>query len=81
MPNKLICKKDQLQDAPTALSTYETPTNCTSALKTTGPKRHCGKDCLKEALLNLTLAIFSLVVPLQCLVTAAKDRLCDSHRL
>lgn len=81
MPNKLVCKKDQLQNAPTASSIYEAPTNCTSVLKTTGPKSACGKDCLKEAVLNLTLAIFSLVVSLQCLITAAKDRLCDSHRL
>lgn len=69
MPNKLMCKKD-LQDAPPASSSYEAPANCTSALKTTGPKRDCGQDCLKEAVLNLTLAIFSLVVPLQCLITA-----------
>lgn len=79
MTNKLVCKKDQLQDVSTALSTYEDPTNCTSALKTTELKRNYGKDCLKEAVLNLTLAIFSLVLPLRCLVTAAKDRLHDIH--
>lgn len=54
MTDKLICKKDQLQDISTALSTYEAPTNCTSALKTTERKWNYGKDCLKETMLNLT---------------------------
>lgn len=48
-------------------------------LKTTEPKSNYGKDCLKEAVLNLTLAIFSLLLPLWCLITAAKNRLCRSH--